>query len=540
MPTLLETIGDYEEDLLLLIAGQWGIECADISSKKLAKHIAEAVTLDRIRDFLDSLPEAELASLRELANNLGRIPWTQMERKFGELREMGAARRQRERPDIKPSSKTESLFYKGLIGKAFFDTRGGPLEFAYMPDEILPFFELNEKPSLFDCLKRLERKRVPKKWIANDFIIDHACTVLAALRSGTPLPQIILRRPDIPIDFLIVLLREAKLISPKNEVLAAQTKTYLENGRGKALFHLFQAWSASENLNELHLVPSIELVKSPDNHPHLSRSLLLELFSSMPGDQWFEVDDFISRMHDLQPDILRNTGEYDTWFIKNKTSGEFISGYENWHLVESEYLRMMIKGPCFWIGLLDLGKTSEGIDCFRRSTWSNAMFQQSAPEYQSIVIRDFHLDRTGQVIIDRNFPRDIRYQVARFCNWAGQKGNHYFLHITPDSLQRATAQGLKVQQFLTLLLKYGRKPLPANLLTAVENWDRAGIEAQISPVVLLRVKNPIILDLLTGSPAKNYIRERLGNDSALVDHRGIPAIRTALIELGYFAEIIQE
>ncbi len=537
MPTLLETIGDYEEDLLLLIAGQWGIESTDIPTKKLAHHIAEAINPDGISDFLDSLPENELTPLRELAANQGRIPWPQFERKFGGLREMGAARRQRERPDIHPASQAESLFYKGLIGKAFFDARGGPSEFAYIPDEILPFFQRNENLNFFDNLNRLAKTHVQKKWIANDFIIDHACTALAALRSGIPLNQLILRRPNISMDFLVELLKESDLISSKNEILAAQTKTFLECGRGKALFQIFHAWSTSENLNELQLVSSIEFGKAPANNPRLSRSLLLELISSMPEEGWFGIDEFVGYVHDLQPDILRRAGEYDAWFIKNQTSGELVSGFESWHLVEGEYLRMMIKGPCYWLGLLDLGKTSKGIDCFRRSSWSQALLRGNPPEYQSIAIRDFHLEKTGQVSIDRYFPRDVRYQLTRFCEWSAQKGNHFFLQLTPGSLQRATAQGLKIQQLISIIHKFGRKPIPANLLAALEIWGRQGVEAQISREVLLRVKNAAVLDSLMDTQAKSFIRERLGKDCALVNSKGIPTIKAALLELGYFTEI---
>ena len=537
MPTLLETIGDYEEDLLLLIAGQWGIESADIATKKLAHHIAEAINSVGIHDFLDSLLDNDLSPLRELAANQGRIPWPQFERKYGELREMGAARRQRERPDIQPASQTESLFYKGLIGKAFFDARGGPIEYAYMPEEILSFFQEHKQPSVFNILNQQTDGRIQKKWIANDFIIDHACTVLAALRSRIPLDQLTLHRPDAPMDFMIKLLKEANLISSKNEILVTQTKSFLESGRGKALFQLFQAWSNSVTLNELQLVPTIEFEKAPANHPHLSRSLLLELISFMPGDGWYGIDDFVSQMHSLQPDVLRRAGEYDAWFIKNKASGEYISGFESWQMVEGEYLRMMINGPIFWFGLLDLGKTSEGVDCFRKSAWSNSMLQQTAPEYQSIAIRDFYLEKTGQVTIDRYFPRDIRYQLTRFCEWSGQKGNRYFFHITPSSLQRATSQGLKVQQLCLLFQKYARKPIPANLLTALKKWDRQGIETRISREILIRVKNPKILDMLMDTPVRNLIRERLGEDCALVESRGIPTIKAALLELGYFVEI---
>jgi len=537
MPTLLETLGDYEEDLLILIAGQWGIESADIATKKLAHHIAEAITPDGVRDFLDSLLEDDLAPLRELSANQGRIPWPQFERKYGDLREMGAARRQRERPDIHPASQAESLFYKGLIGKAFFDARGGPREYAYMPEEILSFFQLHSQPAVFDGLDQQADRLVQKKWIANDFIIDHTSTVLAAIRAGIPLGQLTLRRPDIPMDFLVGLSKEANLISPKNEILAAQTKIFLESGRGKALFQLFSAWSHSEILNELQLVPTIRIEKIPGNHPSLSRLLVLELISSIPGDGWYGTDDFVNRMHDLQPDILRRVGEYDTWFIKNTKSGDYISGFESWHLVEGEYLRVMINGPLYWFGLLDLGKTSDGVDCFRKSVWSKTLLQKSAPEYPSIAIRDFHIEKTGQVTIDRYFPRDVRYQLTRFCEWSAQKGNHYFYQLTPGSLQRATVQGLKIQQFISIIKKFGRKPIPANLLAALETWSRQGVEAQISREVLLCVKNATVLDSLMDTPAKGFIRERLAKDCAIVNSKGIPTIKAALLELGYFAEI---
>ncbi|MBM3136961.1 MAG: hypothetical protein FJZ98_02110, partial [Chloroflexi bacterium] len=61
MPTLLETIGEYEEDLLAIIARQWGIEVDDVPVKKLARHLADRITHHTISDFLESLPEEDMA-----------------------------------------------------------------------------------------------------------------------------------------------------------------------------------------------------------------------------------------------------------------------------------------------------------------------------------------------------------------------------------------------------------------------------------------------------------------------------------------------
>ena len=51
---------------------------------------------------------------------------------------MGAAKRDREKPYLNPASAAEDLFYRALLGRAFFETAEGAQEFAYIPDDCLP------------------------------------------------------------------------------------------------------------------------------------------------------------------------------------------------------------------------------------------------------------------------------------------------------------------------------------------------------------------------------------------------------------------
>lgn len=236
MPTLLETIGDYEEDLLLIIANQWGIELSHVPFKNMAKYLAESAFEDaRMKEFLESLPEREIEALKEIAALKGRLAWSQCERKFGLLREMGAARRQREHPDTQPISITESLFYKGLIGKAFFDSPGGPKEFAFIPDEILPFFAVSKKPSIIDSLSVIPEEKVLKKWLANDFIVDHSTTALAAIRCGIPLDQLHFSRPEVSRAVMTALLCEGRLITPDGRLILKRLNPFWKRGEEKRL-----------------------------------------------------------------------------------------------------------------------------------------------------------------------------------------------------------------------------------------------------------------------------------------------------------------
>lgn len=537
MPTLLETIGEYEEDLLGIIARQWGIEIEDVPVKKRSRHIVERISHDAIRDFLESLPEADTATLKELSANNGRILWPQFARKFGELREMGPARRYREQPDAQPTSLTESLYYKGLIGKAFFDARGGPREFAYIPDEILALFEQGNKGTIYVNCHAVPDDKIQKKWIANDFVIDHASTLLAALRTGISLDAIKFNRPEIPADMLAALLQEADLISPEFQILAKQVKTFLEAGRGTALASLMSVWQKSERINELQLIPGIEFENEPANHPQIARSILFDLVKIMPEAEWYGMDEFISTMHETHPDFLRKEGEFDAWFIRDKETGNTLSGFKHWRSIEGEYLRTMTHGPFHWFGILDLGKTFNGEMVFRRSQWSDALLNETPLDYPALETHQFNLEKNGQILIDRYFPRDIRYQIARFCDWGSPKGNRYDYRITPESLERMKRQGLTTGQFISLLQKYAQKPIPDPILTALKRWEKNSLEVEITRQILIRVKSAKILDSLMVSPAKAFIQERLNPECALVKSKGIAYIQAALLEMGYFAEI---
>jgi len=537
MPTLLETIGEYEEDLLAIIARQWGIEIEEIPVKKLARHIVDRMSEDIIRDFLKSLPESDTASLKELSAKKGKILWPQFVRNFGDLREMGAARRQREQPDTQPTSLTESLYYKGLIGKAFFDARGGPREFAYIPDEILTFFDQRSEETIFEKCHPVPDNRVQKKWIASDFIVDQATTTLAALRSGVKMEQIKFTRPNIPPDMLITLLQDADLISPTNEISIKQAKSFLEDKRGSAFTSLVKVWQKSKGINELLLVPGIKFEKEPANDPLIPRSLLLDLLKTMPESEWYLLDEFIQAMHENHPDFLRKAGEFDAWFVRDKESENILSGYEYWDSIEGQYLRIMIQGPLHWFGVLSLGKTAKGNLAFGRSVWSEPLLNDTPLDYPTIEIHQFSLEKNGQIQIDRYFPRDIRYQTARFCDWGSQKGSRFDYRITPESLQRMKEQGLTTDQLVSLLQKYARKPLPGNIITALKQWEKNGLEVEINPQVMIRVKSAKIMDALFDSPAKSRILERLNPECALIDRKEIPLIQATFLEMGYFVEI---
>jgi len=543
MPTILETIREYEEDVLLMIAEAWGIDIELDFRIGTAEQITTHISKDQTREeMFNSLSDKSFQALKMLTEENGKISWDQFTRVFGELREMGAGRRERERPDRAPVSVTETLYYKALIGRAFFETGHGLYEFVFIPDEFFQILKPAQSQVAPNSFKQVPVHLVEKTLLSNDYIIDQACTVLAGLRIGLTVKEIIPFTLGIPSSFLINLLKETKIITGRLEFSSEKVKRFLETGRGSALTQLAKVWKSSQEIDELDLIETLEFEGQRKNKPQTSRVQLLDLIQDLPDESWFGIQEFCDWIHKSHPDILRSGGEYDAWFIKDSATGEYIKGFENWQRVEGKYLRMMILRPLFWMGFVDLGKTAGEISpaVFRKSKWFNALMAGQELEYPTLQKKDFEIQKSGRLTIERFFPRDIRYQLARCCDWESVRSHKFFYNLSPRAFQRMEHQGLKISQLVTLIKHYARKPVPQNILMALERWQSNGQEAGIEKITVLKVKSAEIMDKLLTSPAKKYILTIQNPTTAEIAANSWAYIKAALLDLGVLAEIKPE
>src|SRR5262249_31397624 len=160
----------------------------------------------------------------------------------------------------------------GLIAPAFFDTRKGPEEFIYVPDDLLalvrssqdslPGAAMNE--SFGHEARAAEKARmIPAK----DHLLDDATTFLAALRLGrTP-------TADAKLSSLLNTAGLLKKLVPQ----AAPVKTFLEASRPEALKSLRSAWQKSPTFDELRLMPDLVCEGVWKNSPRDTRMALLDL-----------------------------------------------------------------------------------------------------------------------------------------------------------------------------------------------------------------------------------------------------------------------
>ena len=552
MPDLFHSLQGRDLGYLRIVAGLWGIDLTAPDVHSALPVLVKAMLDEKLlNEVIEALPVEAQTALSILHAENGRMPWAQFSRQFGSVREMGPGRRDRERPYLSPISATEMLWYRGLIARAFLKSAAEPQEFAYIPEEFLGGVPSSAAQQASPPGRPASPAEFAQLRPANDRILDHACTLLAALRANDGdraaregqeaiLPAGIKESWNIPAETLQALLFNAGLIDIDGNPLPEPARAFLASSRGQALALLAQRWLSSPSFNELWMMPGMTCEGEWLNDALKSRGAILDLLSEVPLQAWWNITAFVASVRERQPDFQRPAGDYDSWFIRSESSGEFLRGIEHWDEVDGALVRYLITGPLHWLGILDLAGSTASSEpaAFRFSEWAEALLQEYTPA-PVLAVEDAPVQTLpdGRLRLTRLTPRAVRYQVARFCEWEYEAPQgEYRYRITPASLEKASKQGLRLSHLLTLLRKHAASPLSPSLVQALERWENNGTQAFLENVCVLKVSTPEIMNALRRSPAARFLGDPLGPTTIIVKPAALEKVRAALVELGYLAE----
>ena len=539
MPDLFDSLLKQDIGHLHIVAELWGLELrsteADAAREELAVSLLEP---DLVVELVDSLSPEANAAINALVNTGGRIPWPTFTRKYGEIREAGAGKRDREKLYLNPTSTTEILYYRALLARAFFDTQKGPQEFAYIPDDLLSLLSIEEEDQqenaeeMVEQVEPIGRAASPgekgQDIPANDSILDDATTLLAALRVGIEPPE-----TKIPTKTLQSLLQAANLLkesTPQPEPV----KAFLESPRTEALTMLQAAWLESDSFNELWQMPTIVCEGEWKNQPQETREFLLNLLNVIPEGKWWSINAFLRDIKQKYPDFQRPAGDYDSWFIKRVSDGQYLRGFASWDQVDGALVRYFITSILYWLGQVDL--------CIADGATEPTSFRVLSSESPIAGKEDkkINISSQGLISIPRLAPRVVRYQVSRFCEWEQPKEDVYRYRVSTNSLAKAKEQGLKVEHLLALLTRHSDAGVPPSLIKALKRWEVNGTEARVQTQVILKVSKPEVLEEMRKSRAAKFLGEVLSPTTVVIKGGAVQKVMEALTELGLLTEVIAD
>lgn len=558
MPDLRRVLLDYEPDQLKVLADLWGLELTALAPKEIIEELIPLLRDPaRVAEIVGDLPEAARNVLRMLRQ--GHQPRAQFTRQYGALRQMGAARREREQPWRTDPSPVETLWYRGLLATAFIDDGRGLEEFIFIPSDLIPL--------LPESLAPLADPAPPGHPIASAAVhalaseaIEDVTTLLAYLQihsinlyegrlsaSARAAVAPFLRQPAA-LDFFTHFIGALGLAegSPFKPV-ANLARPFLEAARPQQIQLLADAWRGARDWNDLKQLPGLIFEGTAwHNEPVAARAAILHWLAQVPSGEWWSLDSFIEAIKERQPDFQRRGGDYDSWYIRAAASGDYLRGFANWERVDGALIRWLIENPLSWLGLVEIS-TAERAEILKENSTLSARSAVNA----------FKLTPFGLAFVGKgDWPAALpavpvlasadgllrvpiaashytRFQTARIADWLTLEESHYAYRLTPASLERAGQRGITLGRILAFLREATRGDVPPTLLGALQRWERAGTEATLTEVVILKLKSAELLETLYATPTlRPYLGERLGPTLIAVRREAVDDLRAALAEVG--------
>jgi hypothetical protein len=271
-----------------------------------------------------------------------------------------------------------------------------------------------------------------------------------------------------------------------------------------------------------------------ENDPIIARTALMDALPQT--EHWYSLESLVDHVRDANPDFQRPDGNYDTWYIRDEQTGGYLTGFGSWDHVEGRLLRFLILGPMNWLGITVTSGAPDNA-LFRLSQgglkWLGGRQPAGADDPIPVMI---HPD--ASILVAHNADRYLRFQVGRIAELEavdGRKPYHY--RMTPASLAGASEQGITAERLLRFLNQASGSTPPKSVQRAIKRWFEKGVEGRLESVVVLRVKDPEILQTLRSNPkTRDYLGEFLGELAVAVKPGKWPQFRAACAQLGLFVD----
>jgi hypothetical protein len=559
MQSLRRSLIDYEMAMLRALARNRGVELATNRQVEAAEQMTVALADPlSVRTALARLSPAGREALDTVLAAGGQMRAPQFARQFGALRPIGPGRLEREAPWREPANAWEELYYLGLLFRGFFDDPGGPGEFVFVPDDLCPLLPAPEMESPSFSVEvvpapargdRSGRDLVGDLFAYLVYVQTHDVRTYADGRIGQRSMAALRRRlagaSDRRLDFVHHLAGRLGFVLRQDGALrlrAGPVKQWLSASSAQRRAMLQAAWRDDEEWNDLCQVPGLACDHAvpwhPPQDPVATRRAILALLALCPSGEWWSLASFVSSVKVFHPDFQRPDGDYTSWYIRDDTSGDYLSGFDSWDRAEGALLADLLTGPLAWLAIVDTAETGAGAAC--RLTPDGARFLGLAPAAPEpgmappiVVTPDFGIEVPPPVNLYTCFQLE-RFADPRSPSGPLPEAQPRRYRLTVSSLGRALSRDVRGEQVVAFLRQSSADRVPPNVTAQIQVWAGRFGKVQVEEVALLKVESERVLKELSVLPeTRGLIGRTLSPTSALVRRRDLPRLRKELRALGY-------
>lgn len=503
MPTTSQMLADYPDILLQVLAELRGafLDAADTREQAielLAAQITDPTSVQFAYQEVIDMTDGAKTAVETLLRENGEMVEAQFSREFGSIRQMGPAKLERETPWLYPESIAELLYYYGLLGRGFKGAGQRAHTIVYLPSDIIPWLPHPQNPALANTLplQPVPPPPVARMLSNEDSLLEDIGSLLGFLHTDRlrltargPHPEDIdrfVQRLQMPFGEeepalntrLALLLHLANRLGwlrrsegDTIQLTHNRVRLFLEKPRSEQRLALWEAWLHSPEWNDLCRTPGLECTGTGawHNDPLQTRQTLLAIFAKLQPGVWYSRFDLVQAIKEIEPDFQRPAGNYDTWYIRNTNTQEFLKGFAQWDAVEGVFLRFLVSGPLYWLSALDLAEPSAGDDLLLSlSPWGAIWLGHNTPQPHEQVRRSLTVGEDFTIRLAPGSPLADRFRIERFTQWQASYPDFVY-QINQRSLKRAIDEGITPQQILNFLQSHAPQ-IPEKIQAAIARF----------------------------------------------------------------------
>ncbi len=483
--------------LLEAIAEGWHVALTDEQTSEIVDLLIAAMS-DPVWATLvvQKLGNAEREALGHVAA-LGTVRAHVLQRKFGTLRRLGPGRLEWEDAWRHPASPTERLWFLGLLFREYSKDRDYHGEVFYVAPEVLTAL-----PALPADLPRFRLVPAPASAVRQDdgdALARDAFLLLSyvrrrairsrkagwSLRVGSELHSR-LAGPEEPERLLLLerLCARAGWLAQDEGVWrpTARAAGWMKKGSVARQRQMYDAWRLDKDWNELLHIPGLRCEDTGwRSNPRLAREAMARHLLACPVGAWHTIDSFVSSLKDVDPDLMRPDGDYDSWYVRSTRTDSYLTGFAHWDDVEGAVIRHLLERPLRWLGIVALAASAPRgrVDCFSLTPLGYAVLNR--PTAASKVLPPDGAGRQSCLLIVRPDLRVIvppggswydRWLLGRFSRWAGEREGAMAYRLDAASVRACLAEGITLRQITAFLKRASGDRVPQQVVEALQLYAR--------------------------------------------------------------------
>jgi hypothetical protein len=549
---------DQDTVLLRAIAERRGVDLGggalDVKVEALAAALLDP---DSVAETLEWLSDEEREAFEALLSNGGRMRAHRFALRFGEIRRFGPGSLARQAPWRAPANPAEGLWYQGLIARAFAEREGTAVEYVFVPSDLLSLLP-SSTPVSEAFVVPVETKPYRAR-TGDPALIDDLCTLLSMVQAGDCLDvegetipsetldllsQRFLNEDATRTGFLFHLARSTDLMYVRGRTVSLQrerVRLWLKAPRAQQLQELQEVWLEDTGWNDLCHVPDLRCEETGwRNDPLIARKAVLDLLRRCAVGEWVSIPGFVDVVRAHVPDYARPDGDFESWYIRDARTGEYLTGFEHWEQVEGALLIYLLSGPLFWLGVVSLGYKEgwEKPSSFSISPWGAAFLGLADLPTDDLPAHPASISPEGTVTLSREASLNDRFQLARIADWRSSGAEYEYL-LTPMSLGRALSAGIEMERIERFLERISGDKAPAAALLRLRGWAERYGRVRLRHVVILETRTAqLMAELRAHERIRGYLRQAVSSTIALVRESDWNLLVQELHRAGYLPEIV--